>query len=44
MDGDFELHAPLKGRALGGIVASREPGLPEGELILTPRADTPTRC
>ncbi|WP_326663989.1 NADP-dependent oxidoreductase [Streptomyces canus] len=33
MDGDFELDAPLEGRALGRIVASREPSLPEGELV-----------
>lgn len=33
MDGDFELNAPLEGRALGRIVASRDPGLPEGEIV-----------
>ncbi|MFF4018493.1 NADP-dependent oxidoreductase [Streptomyces sp. NPDC001843] len=33
MDGDFELNAPLEGRALGRIVASRHPGLPEGEVV-----------
>ncbi|MEV7074540.1 NADP-dependent oxidoreductase [Streptomyces sp. NPDC093990] len=33
MDGDFALHAPLEGRALGRVVASREPSLPEGELV-----------
>ncbi|MDH6219398.1 NADPH-dependent curcumin reductase CurA [Streptomyces pseudovenezuelae] len=33
MDGDFELNAPLEGRALGRIVASREPSLPEGEIV-----------
>ncbi|MEU6348783.1 NADP-dependent oxidoreductase [Streptomyces sp. NPDC047072] len=33
MDGDFELNAPLEGRALGRIVESREPALPEGELV-----------
>ncbi|MDT0481311.1 NADP-dependent oxidoreductase [Streptomyces doebereineriae] len=33
MDADFELNAPLEGRALGRIVASREPSLPEGELV-----------
>ncbi|WUO41607.1 NADP-dependent oxidoreductase [Streptomyces sp. NBC_00285] len=33
MDGDFELNAPLEGRALGRVIASREPALPEGELV-----------
>ena len=33
MDGDFELNAPLEGRALGRIVASRDPALPEGEIV-----------
>jgi NADPH-dependent curcumin reductase CurA len=33
MDGDFELNAPLEGRALGRITASREPSLPEGEIV-----------
>ncbi|MFF4489158.1 NADP-dependent oxidoreductase [Streptomyces sp. NPDC001544] len=33
MDGDFELNAPLEGRALGRIVASRHPDLPEGEVV-----------
>ncbi|MFF3329914.1 zinc-binding dehydrogenase [Streptomyces sp. NPDC002888] len=33
MDGDFVLNAPLEGRALGRIVASREPSLPEGEIV-----------
>ncbi|MES5817242.1 NADP-dependent oxidoreductase [Streptomyces sp. RG80] len=33
MDGDFELNAPLEGRALGRIVASRHPALPEGEIV-----------
>ncbi|MCX5237841.1 NADP-dependent oxidoreductase [Streptomyces prunicolor] len=33
MDGDFELNAPLEGRALGRIVASRDPSLPEGEIV-----------
>ncbi|WP_405470115.1 NADP-dependent oxidoreductase [Streptomyces canus] len=33
MDADFELNAPLEGRALGRIVASREPSLPEGQLV-----------
>lgn len=31
--GGFALHTPLEGRAIGRIVASREPGLPEGELV-----------
>ncbi|MFF7446990.1 MULTISPECIES: zinc-binding dehydrogenase [unclassified Streptomyces] len=33
MDGDFALNAPLEGRALGRITASRDPGLPEGEIV-----------
>lgn len=33
MDGDFELNAPLEGRTLGRIVASRHPDLPEGEVV-----------
>ncbi|XUL91288.1 NADP-dependent oxidoreductase [Streptomyces galilaeus] len=33
MDGDFELNAPLEGRALGRIVASRDVALPEGEIV-----------
>ncbi|MFS8201943.1 NADP-dependent oxidoreductase [Streptomyces sp. CWNU-52B] len=33
MDGDFELDAPLEGRALGRVVASRAPALPEGEIV-----------
>ncbi|MFE2419353.1 NADP-dependent oxidoreductase [Streptomyces hokutonensis] len=33
MDGDFELNTPLEGRALGRIVASRDPALPEGETV-----------
>ncbi|KPI29572.1 2-alkenal reductase [Actinobacteria bacterium OV320] len=34
MDGDFELNAPLEGRALGRIVATRDPAaLPEGEIV-----------
>ncbi|WP_019068671.1 NADP-dependent oxidoreductase [Streptomyces hokutonensis] len=33
MDGDFELNAPLEGRALGRIVASRAAALPEGEIV-----------
>ncbi|MFF3640655.1 NADP-dependent oxidoreductase [Streptomyces sp. NPDC002564] len=34
MDGDFPLHAPLEGRTLGRVVASRDPALPEGEILL----------
>ncbi|MGW7260874.1 NADP-dependent oxidoreductase [Streptomyces sp. NPDC054834] len=33
MDGDLELNAPLEGRTLGRIVASRHPDLPEGEVV-----------
>ncbi|MEU6090302.1 NADP-dependent oxidoreductase [Streptomyces sp. NPDC047085] len=33
MDGDFELNAPLEGRTLGRVVASRTPALPEGEIV-----------
>lgn len=33
MDGDFALHAPLEGRTLGRIVASRTAALPEGEIV-----------
>jgi NADPH-dependent curcumin reductase CurA len=35
MDGDFALNAPLEGRTLGRIVATRDPvALPEGEVVL----------
>jgi NADPH-dependent curcumin reductase CurA len=34
MDGAFALNAPLEGRTLGRIVASRTPALPEGEIVL----------
>ncbi|MGW2963555.1 zinc-binding dehydrogenase [Streptomyces sp. NPDC001220] len=34
MDGDFELDAPLEGRTLGRVVASRTPSLPEGQLVV----------
>ncbi|MDG4865755.1 NADP-dependent oxidoreductase [Streptomyces sp. T-3] len=34
MDGDFELNAPLEGRTLGRVIASREPSLREGEIVL----------
>ncbi|WP_328493770.1 NADP-dependent oxidoreductase [Streptomyces sp. NBC_00414] len=33
MDGDFELDAPLEGRTLGRVVASRDPALREGEIV-----------
>ncbi|MFG2503361.1 NADP-dependent oxidoreductase [Streptomyces sp. NPDC048441] len=33
MDGDFELDAPLEGRALGRVIESRDPALPEGEIV-----------
>ncbi|AZM55709.1 NADP-dependent oxidoreductase [Streptomyces sp. WAC 01529] len=33
MDGDFALHAPLEGRTLGRVVDSRDPALPEGEIV-----------
>jgi NADPH-dependent curcumin reductase CurA len=33
MDGDFALGAPLEGRALGRIIASREPALVEGTVV-----------
>lgn len=33
MDGGFALHAPLEGRALGRVVASRTPALAEGEIV-----------
>ncbi|MFF7357878.1 MULTISPECIES: NADP-dependent oxidoreductase [Streptomyces] len=33
MDGDFALHAPLEGRTLGRVLASRTPDLPEGEVV-----------
>lgn len=34
MDGDFELNAPLEGRTLGRVVASRDPGLQAGDVVL----------
>ncbi|MFI9809699.1 NADP-dependent oxidoreductase [Streptomyces sp. NPDC052301] len=34
MDGDFELNAPLEGRTLGRVTASRTPALAEGEIVL----------
>jgi NADPH-dependent curcumin reductase CurA len=33
MDGDFELNAPLEGRTLGRVIESRDPALPEGEIV-----------
>ncbi|MGW2486657.1 NADP-dependent oxidoreductase [Streptomyces sp. NPDC001606] len=33
MDGEFALGAPLEGRTLGRVVASRTPALPEGEVV-----------
>lgn len=33
MDGDFALNAPLEGRTLGRVVESRDPALPEGEIV-----------
>lgn len=36
MDGGqdgFALHAPLEGRAIGRVIASRDPGLAEGDLV-----------
>ncbi|MFC8075946.1 NADP-dependent oxidoreductase [Streptomyces sp. NPDC057307] len=34
MDGDFELNSPLEGRTLGRVIDSRDPALPEGEIVL----------
>ncbi|WP_406283803.1 NADP-dependent oxidoreductase [Streptomyces sp. NBC_00209] len=33
MDGGWELGAPLEGRAVGRVTASRDPGLAEGDLV-----------
>jgi NADPH-dependent curcumin reductase CurA len=33
MDGDWELNAPLEGRAVGRVTASRDPGLAVGDLV-----------
>lgn len=33
MDGDFELDSPLEGRTLGRVIDSRDPALPEGEIV-----------
>ncbi|MCX5155275.1 NADP-dependent oxidoreductase [Streptomyces sp. NBC_00291] len=32
-EGGFELNAPLEGRAVGRVIASRDPGLAEGDLV-----------
>ncbi|MGW2666741.1 NADP-dependent oxidoreductase [Streptomyces sp. NPDC001272] len=32
-EGGFELNAPLEGRAVGRVLASRDPGLAEGDLV-----------
>ncbi|MEU9232612.1 NADP-dependent oxidoreductase [Streptomyces subrutilus] len=32
-EGGFELHAPLEGRSVGRVIASRDPGLAEGDLV-----------
>ncbi|MGW6709833.1 NADP-dependent oxidoreductase [Streptomyces sp. NPDC054956] len=32
-EGGFELHAPLEGRSVGRVLASRDPGLVEGDLV-----------
>ncbi|MFF2942840.1 NADP-dependent oxidoreductase [Streptomyces niveus] len=34
MDGDFALNAPLEGRTVGRVIDSRDPALPEGEIVL----------
>ncbi|MFH8992484.1 NADP-dependent oxidoreductase [Streptomyces sp. NPDC017940] len=34
MDGEFALHAPLEGRTIGRVTASRTPDLTEGEIVL----------
>ncbi|MEI5101390.1 NADP-dependent oxidoreductase [Streptomyces sp. PmtG] len=33
MDAEFALNAPLEGRTLGRVTASREPSLPEGAIV-----------
>ncbi|MER5256682.1 NADP-dependent oxidoreductase [Streptomyces sp. NPDC002855] len=33
MDGEFALNAPLEGRSIGRVVESRDPALPEGEIV-----------
>ncbi|MFJ2827205.1 NADP-dependent oxidoreductase [Streptomyces sp. NPDC087263] len=33
MDGDFELGSPLEGRTIGRVIDSRDPALPEGEIV-----------
>ncbi|MEV7618086.1 NADP-dependent oxidoreductase [Streptomyces sp. NPDC089799] len=32
-EGGFDLHAPLEGRSVGRVLASRDPGLREGDLV-----------
>ncbi|MEU8779553.1 NADP-dependent oxidoreductase [Streptomyces sp. NPDC048606] len=32
-EGGFDLHAPLEGRSVGRVLASRDPGLAEGDLV-----------
>ncbi|MGW7099088.1 NADP-dependent oxidoreductase [Streptomyces sp. NPDC054838] len=32
-EGGFDLHTPLEGRAVGRVIASRDPGLAEGDLV-----------
>ncbi|OEJ33874.1 NADP-dependent oxidoreductase [Streptomyces subrutilus] len=32
-EGGFELNAPLEGRSVGRVIASRDPGLAEGDLV-----------
>ncbi|MEU6760072.1 NADP-dependent oxidoreductase [Streptomyces sp. NPDC046685] len=32
-EGGFELNAPLEGRTVGRVIASRDPGLAEGDLV-----------
>ncbi|MEW2416888.1 NADP-dependent oxidoreductase [Streptomyces sp. NPDC046866] len=32
-EGGFALHAPMEGRAVGRVIASRDPGLQEGDLV-----------
>ncbi|MEU2679921.1 NADP-dependent oxidoreductase [Streptomyces sp. NPDC007107] len=34
LPGGFALHAPLEGRTIGRVTASRTPGLAEGEIVL----------
>ncbi|MFI7272693.1 zinc-binding dehydrogenase [Streptomyces sp. NPDC049879] len=32
-DGGWDLHAPLEGRSIGRVIASRDPGLAEGDVV-----------